>query len=183
MDSSLKFIGLWFSIIRVYDFICLQWLQPFPLWWNIICTESIKFTRQDSNGGAAAVCRGGKVFERLGFRKCAAVMTQEIALLMVCSAACAFGHLLPSPYLYLRLTLMRTLLLSSPDYRLVMTHAGRLGESSDLLKIRGRLWTLQKVDAEDGCCFILEKKGFIAHMYQQRFSSLRRNNKEMRDQI
>lgn len=55
-------------------------------------------------------------------------MTQEIALLMVCSAACAFGHLLPGPYLYLRLTLMRTFLLPSLDYRVVMTHAGRQAE-------------------------------------------------------
>lgn len=62
-------------------------------------------------------------------------MTQEIALLMVCSAACAFGHLLPGPYLYLRLTLMRTFLLPSPDYRVVMTHTGRLGKK---LTIRGQ---------------------------------------------
>lgn len=55
-------------------------------------------------------------------------MTQEIALLMVCSAACAFGHLLPGPYLYLRLTLMRTFLLPSPDYPVVMTHTGRPGK-------------------------------------------------------
>lgn len=77
MDSSLKFIGLWFSIIRVYGFIGLQWLQPFPLWWNIVCTESIKFTRQDSNSGAAAICRG-KSFERLAFRKAGLLWHKEL---------------------------------------------------------------------------------------------------------
>lgn len=126
MDSSLKFIGLWFSIIRVYDLICLHWLQPFPLWWNIICTESIKFTSQDSRSGCSDLQR--EKFWKAGFRKNPTVMTPEIALLMVCSAACAFGHLLLSPCLYLSLTLMRTFLLPSPDYWVVMTHAGRLGE-------------------------------------------------------
>lgn len=77
MDSSLKFIGLWFSIIRVYGFICLQWLQPFALWWNIVCTESIKFPRQDSNGGAAAIWRG-KSLQRLALRKAAVLWHEEL---------------------------------------------------------------------------------------------------------
>lgn len=67
-------------------------------------------------------------------------MTQEIALLMVCSAACAFGHLLPGPYLYLRLTLMRTFLLPSPDYRVVMTHTGRLGKKPRLTDDPGKIF-------------------------------------------
>ena len=76
-------------------------------------------------------------------------MTQEIALLMVCSAACAFGHLLPGPYLYLRLTLMRTFLLPSPDYRVVMTHTGGLGKNP---MIRGaEFLEVQRVDIEAGC--------------------------------
>lgn len=49
-------------------------------------------------------------------------MTQGIALLMVSSAACALGHLLPGPSLYLRLTLMRTFRLPSPDFPVVMTY-------------------------------------------------------------
>lgn len=89
-------------------------------------------------------------------------MTQEIALLMVCSAACAFGHLLPGPYLYLRLTLMRTFLSPSPDYRVVMTHAGRLGKS---WRSRAEFLEVQKVDIEARVIlFMIEKKSYIAPM-------------------
>lgn len=48
-------------------------------------------------------------------------MTQGIALLMVSSAACALGHLLPGPSLCLRPTLMRTFRSPSPGFRVVMT--------------------------------------------------------------
>lgn len=85
------------------------------------------------------------------------VMTQEIALLMVCSVACAFGHLLPGPYLYLRLTLMRTFLLPSPDYRVVMTHTGCLGKS---LQSRAEFLEVQRMDIEPVC---LEGSDEAAH--------------------
>lgn len=70
-------------------------------------------------------------------------MTLEIALLMVCSAARVFGHLLPGPYLYLSLTLMRTFLLASSDYLVVMTHPGR-----QPLTIQGTALELHKLDIE-----------------------------------
>lgn len=113
----------------ILNYVCL-WLHPssltstfFPLWRNIVCTEPIKLTRQGSNGRGCGGLQGGK-FWKVSFRKSTAVMTQEIVLLMVSPVACAFGHLLPGPYLYLRLTLMRTFLLPSPDYRVVMTYSG-----------------------------------------------------------
>lgn len=92
-------------------------------------------------------------------------MTQEIALLMVGSAACAFGHLLPGPYLYLRLTLMRTFLLPSPDYRVVMTHAGRLGRTwrsraEFFGGTKGGCWGR----ASEMNLLIMEKKRYIARM-------------------
>lgn len=78
-------------------------------------------------------------------------MTQEIALLMGCSAACAFGHLLPGPYLYLRLTLMRTFLLPSPDYRVVMTHTGRQAGWVKADDPGQSFWRYRGLDIEAGC--------------------------------
>lgn len=115
-------------------------------------------------------------------------MTQEIALLMGCSAACAFGHLLPGPYLYLRLTLMRTFLLPSPDYRVVMTHTGRQAgwvkaddPGQSFWRYRGWILRLGAFRARMNLP-IMEKKGYIAAMTVsiqtlQRSSSLLRNNK------
>lgn len=147
MDSSLKFIGLWFSIICVYDFICLQWLQPFPLWWNIICTESIKFTRQDSNGRAAAICRG-KSFERLALGKTRLLWHKKLlywwsALLPAHLAICYPAHVYISGWHWWEL-----FLLPSPDYWGVMTHPGRLSKS---WRSRAEFLEVQQVDIEAGC--------------------------------
>lgn len=65
-------------------------------------------------------------------------MTRGIALLMVSSAACALGHLLLGPSLYLRLTLMRTF--RSPSLGFSRCDDTRRQSEQDRL-IRGqRLW-------------------------------------------
>jgi len=81
---------------------------------------------------------------------------------------------------------MRTFLLPSPDYRLVMTHTVGGVRAHDPVKTfwKNRGWTLRL-----GACrapiklLIMEKKGYITPMTVsiqtlQRSSSLLRNNKE-----
>lgn len=98
--------------------------------------------------------RREKFFERVGFRKNAPVMTQEIALLMVCSGARVFGHLLLGPYLYLSTDTDENF--SVGLFRLPSYNDTFQGTALDL----HTRWVLKQALAK---LLLIKKEGYISH--------------------